>query len=215
MTANKAKIRERANRELPGDEETRKLLEAIADGKRKMIDADWWRKIHGDIVDRAKLDKIAAMADPLRNDKENERRVAETSIHARLQARRPPGMPPRPPPLPKSAAEWIKRRKIKTPPRPSPLASRILSDSVATPVPAQDARKRSADTVSDSVAGAATSDSVAHLNDHNKQRAAKRAKNRAGLKCRSCGKPLAAAQRATARYCNATCRSQAWRAQAG
>jgi hypothetical protein len=44
----------------------------------------------------------------------------------------------------------------------------------------------------------------------NERRAAKRAAQRAGLKCQSCGKPLAA-RRVTARYCNVTCRSQAWR----
>jgi hypothetical protein len=36
---------------------------------------------------------------------------------------------------------------------------------------------------------------------------------RAGLKCQNCGKPLAA-QRATARYCGSTCRSQARRSKA-
>lgn len=33
---------------------------------------------------------------------------------------------------------------------------------------------------------------------------------RVGLKCRACGKPLAA-ERSTARYCGPTCRSRAWR----
>jgi hypothetical protein len=34
---------------------------------------------------------------------------------------------------------------------------------------------------------------------------------RSSLVCQRCGKPLLAAQRATARYCGPTCRSQAWR----
>jgi hypothetical protein len=62
-TPNKARVREEAVHELPADKDMRKRLEAIADGKRKQIDDAWWRKAHGD-VDRAKLDKIAAMADP-------------------------------------------------------------------------------------------------------------------------------------------------------
>jgi hypothetical protein len=154
------------------------ILEAIADGKRKLIDAGWWRKVHGD-VDRAKLEKIAALADPARNSSEHERAVAAAKLVA-AKARRPPGMKPLPPPLPGSSSEWTRKRKTKTP--SSPQASRRLPDSVA--------------------------DKLKALNE---RRAAVRAAKRAGLKCRSCGKPLVA-QRATARYCNATCRSQAWRA---
>ena len=52
--------------------------------------------------------------------------------------------------------------------------------------------------------------SVARLKALNERRAAKRSAKRASLKCQTCGKPLAA-RRATARYCNVTCRSQAWR----
>ena len=52
--------------------------------------------------------------------------------------------------------------------------------------------------MSDSVASADTSDKLKALSEQ-----------RAGLRCQCCGK-LLAARRATARYCNATCRSQAW-----
>jgi hypothetical protein len=64
--------------------------------------------------------------------------------------------------------------------------------------------------MSDSVAPLDTSDNVARLKVLNERRAAKRAAQRIGLKCQACGKPLAA-RRATARYCDAACRSQAWR----
>jgi hypothetical protein len=194
VTANKAYIRKRASRELPADKDMRKRLEAIIDGKRKQIDASWWKEFFADI-DRAKLDAIARMADPARNDKEHERANAARKL-AEFKSRRAPGMRPQPPPLAKSAAEWIRRRKVKTPPRmpPQPSSRSKLSDSVADPVSPMH-----------------MSDSGAHLNDHNKQRTAARAAKRTGLKCQSCGKPLVAAQRATARYCNATCRSQAWR----
>jgi hypothetical protein len=134
------------------------------------------------------------MADPARNDKEHERANAARKL-AEFKSRRAPGMRPQPPPLAKSAAEWIRRRKVKTPPRmpPQPSSRSKLSDSVADPIKQHP---------SDSVAGHKVS---------NKQRTAARAAKRTGLKCQSCGKPLVAAQRATARYCNATCRSQAWR----
>jgi hypothetical protein len=53
---------QRLARERLVDKDTRKRLEAIAEGKRKLIDADWWRKVYGE-VDRAKFTKIAALAD--------------------------------------------------------------------------------------------------------------------------------------------------------
>jgi hypothetical protein len=56
--------------------------------------ADRWGKFFADI-DRAKLDKIAAMADPARNDKEHERAVAASKL-ASFKAKRAPGMPPDP-----------------------------------------------------------------------------------------------------------------------
>jgi hypothetical protein len=174
------------------DKTMRERLAAIADGKRKLIDAAWWRKAHGDI-DRAKLDKIAALADPTRNTSEHERRVAANKLAA-VEARRPPGIRPEPPPLPR---EWKRKTKTKTP--PFQQSSRQLSDSVA------------AEDMADSVAPAGRSDKLRALNE---KRAAVRAAKRTGLRCQTCGKPLAA-RRATAQYCNATCRSQAWRASYG
>jgi hypothetical protein len=194
---NAVRIRD-ARREPYTDKDRRKRLEAIVEGKRKLIEADWWREVHGDI-DRAKLDKIAALADPARNSSEHERQVASTKLAA-AKARRPPGMRPKPPPLPEDINDWVDRRKTrkskKTKPPPTPQPSRNLSDSVAAPV----------QHVSDSVASAPDG----RLKALNARRAAQRAANRASLKCQTCGKPLAA-RRVTARYCNATCRSQAWR----
>jgi hypothetical protein len=163
------------------------LLNAIADGKRKLIDAHWWKKIHGD-VDQAKLDKIAAMTDPERNSNEHERAAAASKL-ASAKATRPPGLPPEPPPLPTDAAGWVRKRKTKRASAPQQAA---LSDSVSIPPP----RLLNGH------------DSV--LNDLNERRAEKRAAKRANLKCQSCGNPLAA-RRTTARYCNATCRSRSWR----
>jgi hypothetical protein len=151
-------------------------LEAVANGQRKLIRAEWWRKFYA-AIDRARLAKIAAMADPARNDKEHERAAAARKL-ATAKARRPPGMPPEAPPLPTGSAEWTRPRKGKA--RSSSLRTlQKLSDSVATPVEPTPA-----------------SDSVARLEALNKERSAKRAAQRASLKCQSCGKPLAA-QRAT------------------
>ena len=220
---------------LSGDDRSR--IKAIVEGQRKLINADWWRKVYGDI-DRAKLDKIAAMADPARNSSEHERQVASTKLAA-AKGRRAPGLPPESPPLPENLSEWIDRRKTKVPPtpqrsrRPSDSVAAHASDSVATikrVAQISEAQRRSdsvsAAPTSDSVAAARASasvapsvkpvsDSVASAPDSglkalNARRAAQRAANRASLKCQTCGKPLAA-RRVTARYCNATCRSQAWR----
>ena len=154
------------------------VLKAIVDGKRKLIDADWWRKVHGD-VNRAKLKKIAALADPERNSSEHERKVARDKLAA-AKARRPPGMRPEPPPLPKDPSEWERRdrrvRKTKTPRSPQQPK---LSDSVATIKVTAEIRK-------------AARQSDSGLKVLNARRAAQRAANRAGLKCQSCGKPLAA-----------------------
>jgi len=196
---NKPYIRKEADHERPADRDMRKRLEAIVNGKRKLIDAEWWRKVHGD-VDRAKLDKIAALADPARNSSEHERAVASSKL-ASAKAKRPPGFRPEPPPLP-TVAEWDAMRRArsgaKRQTKTTPLQSPKLSDSVAVAH------------TSDSVAASAkqTPDSVATLKTLNERRAAKRA----NLKCQVCGKPLAA-QRVTARFCSVTCRSQAWRAR--
>ena len=204
---NKARVREAAAREAPTDRAMRKRLEAIAEGKRKLIDRVWWSKVHPN-VERAKIDKMEALADPARNDNKHERQVAAAKLAA-AKARRTPGMRPAPPPLPEDPAEWERRRrKTKTRQVPQPLHR--LSDSGAVPAKPK----------SDSVAAIkmtaeireAMRRSDSKLKALNERRTAERAAKRANLKCQTCGKPLAA-QRPTARYCNATCRSQAWRAQ--
>lgn len=172
----------------------RAKLEAIAAGKRKVIDPFWWREFFVPI-NRAKLEAMERKADPARNDNEYERAVAARKA-AEFKARQPPGLPRlRPMHLPASLPELIKqRKKTKKPFSFVSAPSHRLSDSVAPVSPVK--RK---------------SDSVAGLAALNKQRALKRLAKRANLKCQSCGKPLAAAQRATARYCNDTCRSRALR----
>jgi hypothetical protein len=202
-TVNEPYIRKEAEREDPADRDKRKLLEAIVDGRRKLIDGRWWIEVHG-TVDRAKLDAIARMADPARNDKEHERAVAARKLAA-FKAKRPPGIPPPPPPFPETIMAWTRRRK-KTKTSPSPRPSRSLSDIVKP------------DSVTASVESDATHASVAASakpgvtapETWKKRRAAKRAAKRASLKCQTCGKPLAA-QRATARYCSVACRLRAWR----
>jgi hypothetical protein len=181
-------IRVEARRLLAHDvaQYNRPILQSIADGKRKRIDADWWKKFYADF-DQTKLAKIAAMTDPATNSNEPQRKVAETKL-AEFKPRLAPGMPPPPPPLPTDAAGWTRKRKAKTKTRTAPQLAQLA----------------------DNFADASTSDSVSVLDVLNKRRAEKRAVMRAGLKCESCGKPLAA-RRATARYCNSTCRSQAWR----
>jgi hypothetical protein len=207
-TANKARVREEAAHELPADKDMRKRLEAIAEGKRKLIDENWWRKVHGD-VNRAKLDKIARHTDPARNNNENERDNA-TRMLAAAKARRPPGTRPDPIPLPTDPTEWMRKRKTKAKTKTPPFqqSSRQLSDSVAARDMSDSVAARD---MSDSVAPADTSDTLKVLNE---RRAAARAAKRAGLRCQFCGKPLAA-RRSTARYCNAACRWQAWRASSG
>ena len=139
---NKERVRADALRERHSDRDIRERLEAMVDGKRKLIDARWWRDVHGD-VDRALLAKIAAKADPARNPFEHERAVAEAKLAA-AKARRPPGIPPPPPPLP-DLAELVRQREMKqrkkTKTSPSPQPSRHLSDSVAEPVAAHHAHQ--------------------------------------------------------------------------
>jgi hypothetical protein len=200
MPANKAHIKPQSHYETYDDQDTRKRLEAITDGTRKLIDPGWWQKVYRK-VDRAKLEKIKAMADPARNSNEHERQVAETKLAA-AKARRAPGMRPDPPPLPTDWSAWKRMRttkakdKAKTPTRPPPQTSPALSDGVAV-----SAQNIPAKPVSDSVAQPKA----------NEKRTAERAAARSGLKCQTCGKPLAAS-RVSARYCSVTCRSRAWRA---
>src|SRR5215471_9580706 len=52
-----------------------KLLTAIANGKRKRINARWWNEIH-QVVAQAKLDKLSRLADPALNDNPHERDLA-------------------------------------------------------------------------------------------------------------------------------------------
>ena len=63
----------------------RRTLSDIASGKRKWIRWEWWEEVHG-VVSRAKIAKIAEMADPERNPFENERNVAAAKL-AGLKAR--------------------------------------------------------------------------------------------------------------------------------
>ena len=191
--------------QLPTSAATRKALEDISVGRRKQIDPVWWRETYGD-VDQKQLDKLARMADPARNANEHERRVAAAKLTS-AKASRPPGMRSRPEPLPQNSSEWLQRRKNKTrppvPTAPPPSSRLLMSDSVATPAAKQTS-------VGVARLNERTSDNVARLKALNDRRAARRAANRADLKCQSCGKPLTARRR-TARYCNATCRSHAWR----
>jgi hypothetical protein len=83
--------------------DVRSRLKAIADGTRKLIDVDWWREVHGpqyihwpdlrDTVDnRAKLEKLKALADPKRNPNEHERKAAEAKL-ASFKPKTPPSAP--------------------------------------------------------------------------------------------------------------------------
>jgi hypothetical protein len=93
------------------DRSDRDLLEAIANGKRKLIDGRWWKEMHHYVVAQPKRAKLAAYADPARNDNVHERAVAAAML-AKFKARRPPGLPPEPPPLPKTLAEWEAKRRV-------------------------------------------------------------------------------------------------------
>jgi hypothetical protein len=102
-------IREAARKALqnPGlkiDRSDRDRLTAVSEGKRKQIDALWWKEIHR-VVGRSKLDKLAEMADPARNPNEHERAVAADKLKA-FNGRRPPGLRPEPPPFP---TDWTRR----------------------------------------------------------------------------------------------------------
>jgi hypothetical protein len=85
------------------------VLEAIAGGTRKRVDWNWWEKFF-QVIDREKLAKIKAMAEPALNDKPHERAVANAKAAA-FKGRRPPGAAPEPPPLPATEAEWAAGRR--------------------------------------------------------------------------------------------------------
>jgi hypothetical protein len=108
------------NSALKFDRPDRDLLTAIADGKRKLIRADWWTG-HFKVVDRIKLDKLQRMADPARNPNEHERTAAGRKLDE-FKARRPPGMPPEPPPLPSRAELWERKLKRDRKGQPAPQA---------------------------------------------------------------------------------------------
>src|SRR5262249_21010473 len=97
------------------DGSDRAVLKAIAFGERKLIDGAWWKDVHN-VVDRGKLDKLQAMADPARNPMEHERTVASRKL-AEFKARRPPGLHPEPPPLPETLDEWDRDRWRRKPSR--------------------------------------------------------------------------------------------------
>jgi hypothetical protein len=106
------------NPEIKLDEDERVVLAAISEGKRKLIDGLWWQKVHN-VVDRVKLDKLKAMADPAGNPNVHSREIASRKLAA-FKARRPPGLRPEPPPLPRSLDEWDAMRK---PSRRQPAAT--------------------------------------------------------------------------------------------
>jgi hypothetical protein len=74
----------------------RDLLDAIANGSRKRIDGRWWNEIHRAVA-HPKLDKLARLADPARNDNPHERALASAKL---AEFKGPPGARPEPPPLP-------------------------------------------------------------------------------------------------------------------
>ena len=179
----------------------RRTLSDIASGKRKWIRWEWWEEVHG-VVSRAKIAKIAEMADPERNPFENERNVAAAKLAGlKARTRRAPGSGPEPPPLPSSWSEVLahgraaraaraEKRQAKTrpgPPTPQPAGPvHPTSDSVAAPPPT------AAEPPPLTERKTSMSDSVAALRELNAHRAARRAQARAGLTCQHCGKPLAA-----------------------
>jgi hypothetical protein len=127
------------DREVKLDGSDRALLAAIAAGKRKLIDAWWWGRVHK-VVSRVRLDKIQAMADPARNPMEHERAVASRKL-AGFKTRRPPGLMPEAPPLPERIEEWIRRTPRKRPsggvntkPKPKPTPTLVNTKPKSKPV---------------------------------------------------------------------------------
>jgi hypothetical protein len=110
-------------------------LEDIVSGKRKVIDALWWNRIH-EVVDQSKLDKLERLADPARNSSEHERELAGRKA-AELKARRPPGAPPQAPPLPDNIADFVRMRKPSKR-RPAPQSDGGVNRRAALPMPLPD-----------------------------------------------------------------------------
>jgi len=81
------------DRSLTLDKWDRNLLTAVVEGKRKQLDADWWRDKHK-VVEQGKLDKLARMADPKLNPNAHERAVAADKLKAFKFRNRVPGLPP-------------------------------------------------------------------------------------------------------------------------
>jgi hypothetical protein len=86
----------------------RYLLADITAGKRKVIDAAWWQKVHT-VVDQVKLEKLQRLSDPAANPNEHEREVASRKVEE-FKARTPPGLRAAPPPLPADISQWQCKR---------------------------------------------------------------------------------------------------------
>ena len=76
---------------------TRKKLQSIIDGERKVLDVAWWRKLFGGErvareADDQRLEKLQAMADPARNSNAHERAAAQSKIDG-FKASKPKSAP--------------------------------------------------------------------------------------------------------------------------
>jgi len=105
------------DRGLTLDRSDRDRLAAIAGGKRKQLDALWWKKLHR-VVDQNKLGKIAGLADLAGNPNAHERAVAAAKLKA-FKGRVPPGLLREPPPLPSRIEDWKRKPSKRQPARPS------------------------------------------------------------------------------------------------
>jgi hypothetical protein len=215
----------------------RTKLRQIVAGKVKSVDVHWWREENGvaprQVAAKAekgfekKLTALKAMADPARNPNAHERQVAQAAF-AKLQAA---GAPKAPHTRSAPGLEDYDREQARLQAELDRINARMFeafkagrarreaerrnaaTDSVArsdlTDSVAGRAGRKPTDSVASPAHGKPTTDSVARQ-DWLARRTAQRAKARAGLRCLHCGKPLNA-QRPTARFCNATCRSHAFR----
>jgi hypothetical protein len=221
-------------RPIPGNRyfPDRTKLRQIITGKIKSIDVDWWRGENGvrewQVTAKAerdfkeKLAALKAMSDPARNPNAHERGVAQAAF-ARLEAAGPPKTPglrsaPGLEDYDREIAQRLAARRAEmdaafkaAKARRDAAMRKAATDSVAPTRPTLRAAtgKATTDSVAGPARGKATTNSVAGQ-DWLVRRTAQRTRARAGLKCVQCGKPLNA-QRPTARFCSATCRSQAFR----